>query len=221
MAGPAFDYIEYAKYISTSLFDLPPGVDPSKAPPRRKKRRIPRSGTPALVKASIGLFWVLVYLKLSGTYTSAFMLSDDFLKYSFLHRVFFVHAFSFTMRTKFYGVWALTEGSCILSGIGYAGVDPKTGRASWDRLVNIKPLELEMAQNTRGYIAAWNINTNNWLRNYVYLRVTPLGKKPGFLSSMATFVTSAMWHGFHPGYYLTFVMAAFLQNVARRKRSRC
>ena len=34
------------------------------------------------------------------------------------------------------------------------------------------------------------MNTNRWLKNYVYLRVTPKGKKPGFRSSMSTFGTS-------------------------------
>ena len=61
------------------------------------------------------------------------------------------------------------------------------------------------------------MNTNNWLRNYMYLRVTPKGKKPGFRASLATFATSAFWHGFYPGYYLSFVLAAFLQTVAKSK----
>jgi len=121
------------------------------------------------------------------------------------------------VRMKYYGVWSLTEGACILSGIGYKGVNPKTGRADWDRLCNVKPLEIELAQNTRAYLGFWNINTNNWLRNYMYLRVTPRGKKPGFRASMATFVTSAFWHGFEPGYYMTFVLASFLQTIAKSR----
>lgn len=60
-------------------------------------------------------------------------------------------------------------------------------------------------------------NTNNWLRNYMYLRVTPKGKKPGFRASLATFVTSTFWHGFYPGYYLSFILAAFLQTAAKSK----
>jgi lysophospholipid acyltransferase len=215
MAGPAFDYVEYARYISTSMFDLPPGVDPSKAPPTRKKRRIPRSGTPSTIKLVTGLTWILAFLYLSGKYTRNLLLSDDFLEYSFVYRTFIVYLFGFTQRTKYYGIWSLAEGSCILAGIGYAGIDVKTGRANWDRLVNIKPIPLEMAQNARAYLGNWNMNTNNWLRNYIYLRVTPKGTKPGFRSTLATFLTSAMWHGFYPGYYLTFIMGAFLQNIAQ------
>jgi len=123
-----------------------------------------------------------------------------------------------TTRTKYYGVWALTEGACILAGIGYKGVDPTTGKVSWDRLRNVNPWMVETAQNTRAYLGGWNMNTNNWLRNYIYLRVTPRGKKPGFRASMATFITSAFWHGFYPGYYLTFVLASFIQTVAKNCR---
>jgi lysophospholipid acyltransferase len=217
MAGPAFEYTDYTKYISTTMFDLPPGTDPSKAPPTRKKRRIPRSGTPAMLKMGIGLFWIFAFLMISGKFNEALLLSDSFLKYGIFTRIFLLYLYGFANRTKYYGAWNLAEGSCILAGIGYAGIDPKTGRANWDRLINIKPLEIELAQNTRSYVGAWNINTNNWLRNYVYLRVTPKGKKPGFRSTFATFLTSAMWHGFYPGYYMTFVMGALLQNIAQSK----
>jgi lysophospholipid acyltransferase len=199
------------------MFALPPGVDPSKAPPTRKKRKIPRSGTPATIKAIIGSIWIFSFLKFSGWYNKDYLLSDKFMQYGFLRRVFILYMLGLTTRMKYYGVWSLTEGACILSGIGYNGVDAATGRAKWDRLTNIKPLEIELAQNTRGFVGSWNINTNNWLRNYIYLRVTPKGKKPGFPATLATFTTSAFWHGFYPGYYLTFVLASLLQTVAKSK----
>jgi lysophospholipid acyltransferase len=215
MAGPAFDYVEYARYISTSMFDLPPGTDPVKAPPTRKKRRIPRSGTPAMVKMLKGIVWILIFLLSSKRINNDTLLGPDYLTHGFPMRVFLLYLFGVVQRTKYYGVWHLTEGSCILSGIGYAGIDSKTGKANWDRVVNIKPFEIELAQNARAYLGYWNINTNNWLRNYIYLRVTPKGKKPGFRSTLATFFTSAFWHGFYPGYYWTFILAAVYQNIAQ------
>ena len=218
-AGPAFDYADYKNYITTSMFELPPGTDPSKAPATRKERKIPRSGTPAMYKMVGGLLWIVAFLQFSGYFYQSFFLSDEYMKYGFLRRVFQVHMLGLTARMKYYGVWFLAEGACILSGIGYNGVDPKSGRAKWDRLVNVKPMEIEFGQNMRGYLAGWNINTNSWLRNYVYLRVTPKGKKPGFTATLATFVTSAFWHGFYPGYYLAFVLASFAQTAAKREYS--
>ncbi|KAH0403842.1 MBOAT family protein-like protein, partial [Aureobasidium melanogenum] len=217
-AGPAFDYVDYRRWIETTMFELPPGVDPSKAPPTRKQRKIPRSGTPAAWKAAFGLLWILAFLQFSGYYYTDFLLSDGYKQYGFLRRIWVLHMLGFTTRMKYYGVWSLTEGACILSGIGYKGVDPKTGKADWNRLQNVKPLGIELAQNSHAYLGNWNINTNMWLRNYVYLRVTPKGKKPGFRASMATFVTSAFWHGFYPGYYLAFVLASFIQNSAKNSR---
>ncbi|KAF2865045.1 MBOAT family protein-like protein [Massariosphaeria phaeospora] len=218
MAGPAFDYCDYNRYISTTMFTLPPGTDPSKAPPTRKQRKIPRSGTPAVIKMVYGTMWIFAFLKFSAWYNTAFLLSDIQMKYWFPRRVWNVYMLGFTTRMKYYGIWSLAEGSCILTGIGYNGLDPVTGRAKWDRLTNIKPLDIELAQNGRAYMGSWNINTNHWLRNYMYLRVTPKGKKPGFRATLATFVTSAFWHGFYPGYYLTFVLASFLQTTAKNGR---
>ncbi|KAF2738652.1 MBOAT family protein-like protein [Polyplosphaeria fusca] len=218
MAGPAFDYCDYTRYISTTMFALPPGTDPSKAPPTRKKRKIPRSGTPAAIKGLVGTFWVFAFLKFSAWYNIPFLLGDEYMKYWWPRRVWILYMLGLTTRMKYYGVWSLSEGACILSGIGYNGIDPATGGAKWDRLTNIKPLEIEMAENSRGFLGYWNINTNHWLRNYMYLRVTPKGKKPGFRATLATFVTSAFWHGFYPGYYLSFVLAALLQTIAKNGR---
>lgn len=201
------------------MFTLPPGTDPTKAPPTRKKRKIPRSGTPATFKAFYGTIWIIVFLKLSAVYNVEYLTSDKYMTYSLPRRIFQLYMLGVTARTKYYGVWTLTEGACILSGIGYNGIDPKTGRAKWDRLQNIRPWEVETAQNARAYLGHWNINTNMWLRNYMYLRVTPKGKKPGFRATLATFVTSAFWHGFYPGYYMTFVLASFVQTAAKSMSS--
>lgn len=216
-AGPAFDFVDYRNWLETTMFQLPPGTNASKALPTRKKRKIPRSGTPATKKALIGVAWIFAFLKFSGWYYPGVILGDSFLAYSLPRRIWNLHMLGLTTRMKYYGVWYLTEGACILSGIGYKGINPQTGRADWSRLQNVNPFGIELAQNTRAYLGNWNMNTNNWLRNCMYLRVTPKGKKPGFRASLATFVTSAFWHGFEPGYYLSFVLAAFLQTIAKSK----
>lgn len=203
------------------MFEVPAGTDPSKRPKTRKQRKIPRSGTPAMIKAATGLMWIFLFLQFSKWYNNETVLSDAYLKHDFLRRVWLLEMLGVSTRMKYYGVWALTEGACILSGLGYKGVDPKTGKVEWNRLQNVNPLGVELAQNSRAYLENWNINTNHWLRNYMYLRVTPKGKKPGFRASLATFVTSAFWHGFYPGYYLSFVLAAFLQTIAKSEYSIC
>ncbi|RMZ81597.1 hypothetical protein DV737_g2532, partial [Chaetothyriales sp. CBS 132003] len=216
MAGPAFDYVDYRRFLDTTMFD-PPANGPG-PPPNKKGRKIPRSGIPAFKKLVTGLVWLVAYLQLGTRYNVKTVLDESYMDYGLVRRVLILYGLGFTARTKYYAVWSMTEGACILSGIGYNGVDPVTKRIRWDKVENVNPWGIETAQNSRAYLEGWNENTNHWLRYYVYLRVTPKGKKPGFRASLTTFITSAFWHGFEPGYYLTFAMAAFVQTAAKNIR---
>ena len=57
----------------------------------------------------------------------------------------------------------------------------------WDGAANVKIWSIEFAPNMKVLLDSWNMKTNVWLRECVYKRVTPKGKKPGFTSSMITF----------------------------------
>ncbi|CAD6502204.1 BgTH12-02443 [Blumeria graminis f. sp. triticale] len=216
-AGPAFDYMDYKRWLENTVINAPNDKDYA-AKTGQKKNKHPQSLVPALRKGASGIIWILMFMKLSAVYYPDFYLGDEYLALGFLRRVWNLHMLIFTSRLKYYGVWALSEGACILAGYGYDGIDPITGKASWNRLRHVDPIGVETAQNTRAYLGSWNINTSNWLRNYIYLRVTPPGKKPGFWASMATFATSALWHGFYPGYYFTFILASFVQTAAKKCR---
>jgi lysophospholipid acyltransferase len=52
----------------------------------------------------------------------------------------------------------------------------------------------------------------------VYKRLAKPGRKPGFKSTMATFGTSALWHGVNLAYYMTFIFAGFLVPLGRQIR---
>jgi lysophospholipid acyltransferase len=54
-------------------------------------------------------------------------------------------------------------------------------------------MAIESAQSFKILFDNWNCRTNVWLRESVYKRVTPKGKKAGGVQSMITFVTSAFW----------------------------
>ena len=47
-------------------------------------------------------------------------------------------------------------------------------------------------------IESWNVRTAVWLRRIVYDRI------PKQYGLFGTFLVSALWHGFYPGYYITF-----------------
>ena len=84
------------------------------------------------------------------------------------------------------------QGACILTGLGFTGYTP-SGDSHWDGAANVNILLVEWPSNSKVLLDSWNIKTNGWLRETMYKRVARKGKKPGFKSSMVTFLTSAVW----------------------------
>ncbi|EPY50263.1 membrane bound O-acyltransferase [Schizosaccharomyces cryophilus OY26] len=209
LVGPAFDYVDYEHFITLSMFDRP--QDPL------EQQITPHSLRPALGRCWRGALWLLGFLFGTSLFPLSFLLSPQFASFSLLKKYGYVILTAFIARMKYYGAWELSDGACILSGIGYNGVD-ELKRPRWDRVKNIDPIGFEFASNIKGALEAWNKNTNKWLRNYVYLRVAKKGKRPGFKSTLSTFTVSALWHGVSPGYYTTFVSAAFVQTIAKYHR---
>lgn len=67
----------------------------------------------------------------------------------------------------------------------------------------------QTATSLKVNIDCWNKMTIVWLRRVVYDR------SPRAYSTWAVFAVSAIWHGFYPGYYLTFFSAALCTVAAR------
>lgn len=82
--------------------------------------------------------------------------------------------------------------------------------AKWDRARNCNILGVELADSAIHFPLNWNISVSNWLRIYVYERLTPKGKKSGFWELLGTQVVSAIWHGLYPGYLHYFVGSALM-----------
>jgi lysophospholipid acyltransferase len=101
---------------------------------------------------------------------------------------------------KYYFVWKISEGTCVLSGLAFNGYAAH-GQTRWDRVINIRIMDYELAESPRAALDSWNIGTSRWLRNYVYLRLVSPDKKSTLMATVATFAASAIWHGFYAGYY--------------------
>jgi len=56
------------------------------------------------------------------------------------------------------------------------------------------------------HLDGWNKTTSLWLHYVVYERCH---------STLAVFMFSALWHGFYPGYYLTFLGGVIFLHAAR------
>ncbi|KAI9286153.1 membrane bound O-acyltransferase [Umbelopsis sp. AD052] len=204
IAGPANEYMDYKRFVTMEVF-------------RDANGKIVRpSATKATLKLfAQGLFFILILATVAPHFSYFECLNPWYLKMPFWKRFLFIQAAGFSSRVKYYAVWLLAEGACVLCGLGFNGYD-KDGKARWNRVSNIRPFTYESGESIKVLLEAWNMRTNVWLKNYVYLRVS--NGKPGFGATVATFATSALWHGFHPGYYLTFVSGSLVQNVAKKLR---
>ncbi|KAA8496470.1 Lysophospholipid acyltransferase [Porphyridium purpureum] len=118
-------------------------------------------------------------------------------------------------RFKYYFGWKIAEGAAVMSGLGYNGaVQTESGQVThlWNRIDTVDVLGFETAQSLRDAASTWNKMTNNWLKDYVYVRT------PEPFNLYMTYFTSAFWHGFYPGYYMFFLSVAFATQVHRNFR---
>ncbi|KAG1828849.1 MBOAT, membrane-bound O-acyltransferase family-domain-containing protein [Suillus variegatus] len=204
LVGPYLDYASYISLIDESLFEGKRSPSSTRSIPDGRKRVAYRK--------------MLTGLVLSPSFYYAIVITPWFMTQGFLYRMVYFQLSGFIERSKYYAIWTLTEGASILTGLGFTGYGP-SGESTWEGAANVKVLEIELPSNFKVLLDSWNINTNIWLRECIYKRVTPKGKKPGFRSSMLTFATSAFWHGIATGYYLTFFFGGFITTAGRLCRA--
>lgn len=126
-------------------------------------------------------------------------------------RYYYIMIFTMLSRLKYYIAWYLGEASTNLTGLGFNGYD-ENKNPKWDLIANMDLWHFETCLNFRSAIIAWNKSTQTWLRRTAYERV------PKHLAVLSTYCLSALWHGFYPGYYMTFLSGAFFTYAARSGR---
>lgn len=123
-----------------------------------------------------------------------------------LYRFLFLQLTATLTRFRFYTVWLLTEGACMITGLGFNGFD-KNDQPKWDRVV-VANVNVEWAPNFKILIERWNSAANRWLKHYVFMRLAPLPgskAKVGFKPVIVTYLISSLWHGFLPGYFCKMI----------------
>lgn len=128
-----------------------------------------------------------------------------------IKRFYYVLIFTMLSRLKYYVAWHLGEAISNASGFGFDGHD-ENGNPSWNLISNMDIFKFETCLNLRDAILAWNKTTQNWLRRTAYERA------PRKFSLLSTYLLSAVWHGFYPGYYMTFLGGALFTLAARNGR---
>ena len=108
--------------------------------------------------------------------------------------------------SRYLSLWLMSEGVCALSGLSYTPPPPQVfqtklllrlkflycrlitlplqengatpaGKADWKGCANVRLRTLESATWFHHYVAAFNINTNQWCMNYIFKRLKFLNNR--------------------------------------------
>jgi lysophospholipid acyltransferase len=205
--GPIVEFRDFNEFNDGTLFAALPDRKPTSG------RYI------AAAKAFVTAIVCAGFLQTLGArYPRAFVLSDEYSAMPLIQRAVIMWVYSIAMRMPYYFGWKLSEGSGIISGLGFSGLD-KNGEPEYQRCTNCHVWQVESAQNIKTVTDGWNLGTDHWLKHYVYTRVKLTRFKNYDVA--ATLTVSAVWHGLYPGYYLSFLTAAIVIQVARLGRRVC
>lgn len=128
------------------------------------------------------------------------------------HHVVSVHYVSLSLRAGSLDVHVLTKHFCSsITGLTFVGV--KDGKEDWSGCANINLYLFENCSRFQDYISSFNINTNHWVAEYVFKRLKFLNNR--HISHGATLLFLAVWHGFHSGYYMCFLMEFIVMNCEK------
>lgn len=214
MCGPVIFYRDYIDFINghTFLKHPPPSSGPLDNNSNSRKVVLePSSYLVVFKKVVCSALCALLFLNLIPSFPIQRVKEPEFLEdFSFHSKMMYLAITTTICRFKYYHAWLLADAICNASGLGFNGYDAK-GRARWDLISNVDVLKFEFGLSLRDSIEQWNKGTTRWLRMLVYERA------PRF-RTVLTYALSALWHGFYPGYYLTFMSGALFTFASRSVR---
>ncbi|KAG0162543.1 hypothetical protein DFQ28_001116 [Apophysomyces sp. BC1034] len=152
---------------------------------------------------TLGVIYLAVQQVIGAQYSTAYLLTDEYAALPIYKRFFVFWMAGKFCYNKYLGVWMLTEGASAYFGISYEGEDAD-GRSLFTGLANVLPAIYERATSIDHVIGSFNINTNLWVKYYVFKRLRFLGNKN--ISQFASLAFLAIWHGFHFNYFTTFLL---------------
>ncbi|XP_014671243.1 PREDICTED: lysophospholipid acyltransferase 1-like isoform X2 [Priapulus caudatus] len=211
LCGPCSQYNDYIDYIEgRSLQSRSPTANGSTF------KDVPSSKEPSPVRAvmeKLGIVLVLVFvnLKLLPLFPMEYIREEKFLMNTgFIGKTTYILCATTVTRAKYYFAWVMADVVCNASGFGFNGYN-EDGTERWDLVQTVHIARFEFSLSWRDSLASWNTQTMVWLRMIAYERAP-------CMKTFLTYLLSAYWHGFFPGYYLTFGAGALVTIAARNVR---
>lgn len=214
MAGPLIFYKDYIDFIEGyHILKQTAATNQAKYEIEKKIVHEPSPVKAVVRKVIASLVCALIFVKFATIYPIKAMKDDGFIGESgFMYSFWYMMMATTAVRFKYYFAWLMADAICNCSGFGFNGYERDGVTPRWDMVSNIDVWAFEFGTNFRNCINAWNTGTNRWLRMVVFERV------PKRFGTVLTFSLSALWHGFYPGYYITFATGAFIVMAGRVAR---
>ncbi|KAL5019417.1 hypothetical protein ScPMuIL_005139 [Solemya velum] len=205
LTGPYYKYRTYYDFIHQS--------DPEKIPTYELMLQKIK-----VVPVIAGLFLFFSYF-----FNIEYPTTAKFFEEPFWFRLFYMVPMFIIFRCRMYTAWVLAEAMCITCALG---AYPKTSKPrcgqgptdlqaledseksggpvdyDFETVHNLDIYGCDLAPTTKEGLKSWNMTVQYWLAAFTYSRV-PGALKPYRVA--ITMAVSAVWHGIHPGYYLSFL----------------
>ncbi|XP_050293206.1 lysophospholipid acyltransferase 6 [Anthonomus grandis grandis] len=201
MAGPMIFYKDYIEFINGH----PSTTNNIKSTSNQVVFHEPSPLRAICKKVILAIICALIFVLFLPKFPISRVKEQNFIENtSFGYKFWYLTVVTSLVRAKYYFAWTLADAISNNAGLGWDG-------ETWNKYSNVDIFHFEFGTSLKESIDAWNKGTNRWLRFIVYKRFTtyPL---------VATFLLSAIWHGFHPGYYLTFLSGALFTFSSRTMR---
>lgn len=195
LSGPTFNLQDYLNFIDGSNTE--------------QGKPVPSGILPALLKFVAAVFFISWTFVIPADW-EPFFDAEWRESHSLLYAAGYLYLMCFITRCNYYFAWTLADSVSNLSGFGFNGYK-ENGGAKWDKITNVYPHKTECSSSLKVLTDNWNVGTALWLRRVCYERSV-------FAPTAMTYLLSATWHGFYPGYYGCFMSATLFLLTSRKLR---
>ncbi|ELP87882.1 O-acyltransferase domain containing protein, putative [Entamoeba invadens IP1] len=224
-SGPCLEYKTYSKFVSLDLFKCSDN-DSKESSIEITNNQYKDTQSPKLLPIDWSAAFIVTcqIIVLAGLTIIALILPlkqkfyeiviDKKQHVGFLGRMVVTQIFMYSTVFRYFASWKLAELSGVVMGFGFSGY--QNGVATWENYENVKLKTFCLSRSCKEVIGGWNCYVQSFFKNHVYEAFKALSGLTDRYKQTLTNLTSALWHGVYPGYYLAFGMLALHNTVSAK-----